>query len=578
MERVTVFVSDPSATSGRSSRKGGNGFRVVKNGWTVHVVIALLLWPAAIVSGVLVSWDKELEESLLVNSLRVVNIVSTLLAMAHASTVVSRPLTLMLTSNNSTFLCRSHIRMLSSCLIYIATSSAYWFAAYIPIVCEGKDMTLDISSVLGNYNLNVCYMMSRFFATQMIFVSAGACIQLVAVFLFAYIYATVRNETWEQLVDVERLVSFHPALGAVIDNESCRDMRKFSKYWMKMSDQEIVDAIPVKALKVMMPMLNDMDTSGDGRISCEELHDFAKNNGMMDMEKISELWYILSDHNTNRFVTRSGMERVLYDVAFCRRRVAQVTYMDGLIIGWALSYVGLITYGICFVFVFKIWGYDSFGTGVDLFKTFILVATYSLSMVKGNISFILTMIAERPYDLGDVLLLDTDQMNGSGSGAGVGSNVYSVVRVTPTYTTLQGPVRLQIPNSLLSIKKPVRNISKGKMGDSLGIRFSLVRSGNDLALKVRDAVQGYADDHPDQIDGTREESIRVVWTDIDGSVGSQSLRLEVFWTYVPVIRDLSRVKWMMTHIRNSVADCISDAVKDDAMMSLTATGGAYNEK
>lgn len=244
---------------------------------------------------------------------------------------------------------------------------------------------------------------------------------------------------------------------------------------------------------------------------------------------------------------------------------------DKQVVGGAMHFLEAIAYSACAVVALNIWGYQAFGEGVDLLKVYLGVLTYTLNTASDSIRFLVTMIVNRPYNLGDILILDADQISGGGGApvGGVGSDLYLVDRINTGYTTFDGSRFLQVPNAMVVRGKSVRNASVAPYSDSMAIEVPICAEDGLLA-RVAELVSEYARSAPYQIDP--RSSIRCVWGSVDGATKT----IHVHWKYAPVFYDVSTAKAMMCGVRNYVVSNVWKELSDSGIVFQTASGGAFN--
>lgn len=522
----------------------------------MHVATAAVLLPTAIATGVLAvkatanNWNQ-----VTIDALSAVHIVYINLAFAHASILFCTWAARLLTWRSAAFLYRRYVRNIGACMLHLAASLVYWFAAFRPHICASEFPT----------NGPMCATVTDIYNSHILFVVATAVMQCFALLLSGYTYITHRHHNWERMYALEDLFGFHPSL---VDGETCRDVPRFCRHWAGKASEDIIEEIPGRASRILRAMVADMDVAANGSINLAEFSAFAESNGMTDADSIAAAWKILSDPRT-ALIGERGIQHALYDLSFCRRRLALLLLTDTRVMAWAMRYVSIVVYGACAVVALNLWGYDSFSPGVDLFKTYLLIVTYVLNANAASIRFLVTMVIHRPYNIGDILRLDTDQVAGAGSTGGVGKDLYQVTKITLGYTSLQGSGLLQIPNPLLVLSKPVRNLSTRKMNDSVQLRFQLSTSDSIVDV-VKAAIMDHARDSPYEIDPA--SAPRCTWSDVT----SEYKELQCHWTYAPDICDTSMAARVMFNVRNAVIHRIWRRLKEDAFVMMSSSGGAFN--
>lgn len=518
----------------------------------MHIVTASVLWPTAIVTGVMAvksiddEWSPYSQDTL-----STVHLVFLNLSIAHFSALFSIMIAKALTNHSASFLYRCYVSRLCLCVLHLVMSITYWFAMFQPRLCT------QLSS-------NMCSTLANVYSSHLVYVISAMVLQCFALMLSAYTYITHRHHNWQYMYELEDVLSFHSTL---IDGETCRDVQRFCNYWYNKTSREITDEIPSRAKNILRAMVVDMDTSDDGSINRTEFDTFARKNGVTDT--IDTAWKLLSDPKTGT-ISENGIRHALYNLSFCRKRLAMLLYTDKIVVSWAMRVLDLIVYGGCTVVAIDLWGYpDAFGNGIDLLKTYLFIVTYALNASVMSIRFLITMIIHRPYNIGDVIRLDADQIAGAGSTGGIGSDIYQVCKITLGYTSVEGSSLLQIPNSLLVLSKPVRNLSKTKMNDSVRIRFPIT-TDDSIIEEVTSAIAQYAADKPYEVDTSIQA--KCVWI-----VATDSHKdLQCHWTYAIDVCDTGTAKYLMFNVRNAVIHRIWRRLREDTLVLMSSQGGAFN--
>lgn len=241
----------------------------------MHVATAAVLLPVSIVTGVLAvraterSWNQ-----VSTDALSTVHIVFINLAFAHTSILCSIWVARTLTRRSAAFLYRCYVRGVGACLLHLAASIAYWFAAFRPRLCAASFPSNDA----------MCATVTDVYASHIVFVVATALMQCSALLLSAYTYIMHRHHNWERMYALEHLFGFHPTL---VDGETCRDVPRFCNYWINKKSSTIVEELPDRASSVLKAMVNDMDVTDNGSIDLTEFSAFAECHGMTESESIA---------------------------------------------------------------------------------------------------------------------------------------------------------------------------------------------------------------------------------------------------------------------------------------------------
>lgn len=511
----------------------------------MHALTAAALWPCTIVTGV---YGSRASDQIVRDVLQSVHIVAFNLTVFQSCAVASLYLSRVMTHSNVTFLYRSYVQGLLAVVMSMSVSMAYWFAAFHPHICESE---------------GVCDVLSGVYYSYLVFLGAAGLLQCIALLLFAYTYITYRYKNWDRMQELESLFEFHPALS---DGESCRDVPKFINHWTRLTSSDIIGKLRDRSAEVMDAITQDLDTDRDGVVSMREFVKFAASHNLVDPVKVERLWQILSAPSLTA-ITRAGVESALYDLSFYRQRLALLLLTDSKVVRWAMMYLSALFFSCSGVIAMTILGYDTFGSGLDLFKVYLAIVTYSITKMSSSISFIDTMIRSRPFNLGDILLLDASQTGVDTRG--VGSNFFQVTGITPRYTTVSGCFPVQLPNSVVT-SRSIRNVSNSPMNDAIFIDVPLCTS-DDLLARVNRALFEYALQHPYEIE-CKSLARNLVW----GRVCNKHKTLEAYWTYSQIVQDCSYAKAMMFKVRNAVVQTIWKEVREDLLVGMSAQGGAFN--
>lgn len=515
----------------------------------MHVATAFTLWPAAIVTGVLASQLDDPEHAVL-DALRTVHAVLIHVSFAHTSIIIGAGGAYLLTRNNAGFLYRRYVRRLFASLLNVTASLAYWYAAFLPRLCDDGS--------------GLCSVLNDVYNSYLVFAVATVVLQCIALLLFGYTYISKRYMSWERMQEIEHMFRFHPSL---VEGEPCTDVQRFCRYWMQRPSKDVIAELPARSVSVMRAITRDLDENHNGVVSMQEFVRFAAINDIIEVDEVEQMWNILSAPSYET-ITLTGIENALYDISFHRRRLAMLLLTDSKVIKWAMRFLEGVTYSGCAVVAFDLWGYTAFGPGIDLLKVYLVILTYTLDKLSNSIRFIVTMIVNRPFNIGDVLILDPSQ---SGTELGsVGSKFFQVARISPGITVLSGSFPMQVANHILT-SRAVRNVSTVPMNDCVCIEVPLCTS-DDFIDRVHAVLKDYALKHPYHIDARSLRHDGHVWA----RVTHASKQLECHWTYAPIIHDRSFANSMMFQVRNAILTAVWQEIREDALVAASAGGGAFN--
>jgi len=259
-------------------------------------------------------------------------------------------------------------------------------------------------------------------------------------------------------------------------------------------------------------------------------------------------------------LTCKGLQAMLYDLFFRRKELIHSIYTDHHVVCLLARVAMAVLLPASFIAVSRIFGYrNAFGSGVDLFKTYLLAASYVLTAFKDNVAFILSMLfADRPFNLGDVLQFE-------------GGNTYKVRRVTLSHVYLDGPHHLSAPVSSFSSTSTV-NLSKHGITDSLRIAVPLCAKESEINRdKVFAILRSYQAANERDI---QKASLRCGWADV--SVDGATKVMQCNWRYNFRVFDRSRLNWARTDIRHHIVRCLSEDLAGASFRVHVAGGGGYN--
>lgn len=376
-----------------------------------------------------------------------------------------------------------------------------------------------------------------------------------------------------------------------------RNVRTFLETWMAKNDEDVSGHLQRKARRIFDRVLCDSKTSqydddcgdetadnmeevSDGvdnragaRRSCREndaisFARFAKfvekHRGVGRDEEVRNMWDTLTKHEEKKkkdgggvMMTREGLEDMLYDLFFRRKELIHSIFTDHNVITYLANVAIVLQAPASFIAVARIWGYqNSFGNGVDLFKTYVLSASYILTSFKDNIAFMVSMITRRPFNVGDVLQLN--------------DNTYKVRRFSLTHLYMDGPHYISVPNTIFSSDVTI-NLTKQGITDSLQINVPL---STDPRRINRDRI--YAIMHAYQAANRRDidrSSIRCGWSEAaDGA----TKMMQINWRYKFRIFDRSRLNWARANVRDHIMTSLEPDMREAYFAVNVAGGGGFN--
>ena len=402
--------------------------------------------------------------------------------------------------------------------------------------------------------------MDKVFRSMLAFAVVFFVLQVFSVGSFLWTFETKRRKTWNRITLIEGSLFVHDrvkeALEAqndvLLDTTSAWDIKSFLDYWMHRRDDDIIRALPEKSESVMSALKSEM--SGDDRDRIIYRQDFDAYCAHKRVPDAQTTWDTLTLEGTYDCISRDGVEDVLYELFFRRKQLAYAIHSDLAIGNTIYAYASFTLYPGCFIVVAKIFEYrDAFGEGIDLFKTYAVIVSYIYSRLMTNLQFLLLMLVERPFNIGDVIEID--------------GFTYSVEGFTTSHTSLVGSTKLTVSNQRL-ISDKVVNLTRHKVQDFFDIVFPLscAYEAQDMLESMRRYGEIYQRD-------VYDSSIRCEWVRVDAS----GKTLRCVWRYKFTVMDRSRLLATRTRVANHlVASCEGNLARVNIADQL-ASGGGLND-
>ena len=391
-------------------------------------------------------------------------------------------------------------------------------------------------------------------------------LQSVAVALFTYVFFTHRRSVWSALTTDDATLLSHPSLTRAF---ACLDIAsgltldaglgQFLRRWVDTSDAAITGALP-RQTELLYGALRSLVRPRDGSMITRD--EFTRLVASQSPRRaadqgVESLWRRLSTgcHETaGAAITRASVERMLYEIAFRRKRFAHQVLTDHMCVSWVMWDLGLLLYPFGALVIAQLWGYtDVFGEGFDMFKTYVLAVSFISAQLRERVMFMVTMTVRRPYDIGDVLLVD--------------GLPFRVHNFTPSHTYVVGNTARSLHNSVL-IKDTVINLTRAPTADEVRLALPITAS-NECARRARRALEDFACAKPDVVDAA---SVRVGWAGVEEGVKL----LACAWRYSFEVHDVVRYN----STRTLVADHVVQALERDVALAglgfVAAQGGAFN--
>jgi hypothetical protein len=484
------------------------------------------------------------------SNFKIINIVGGSVGIVHVSYFLGRLLyEAIYKATNVVFLFRTPLLT----LLVVSPSAAgvytYQRAVYKHMMC--------------NYGQNFCdhdppnrVTVMQTFDVILLFSMVFCILQLLYVAMFLWTFLKYRLDSWLKIQDIENSLFVNGKLEN--EFEARKTLRRtyqvidFVESWMDKDDSLILRELPAKTRSVMWTLIDNMDTDRKDSISRSEFDRFALANNVRD---VSGLWSTLTSGFLYESICYDSVEDLLYDLFFQRKQMSCMIHTDLQLLTSMVTYISMVLYPGCGVIASKIVGYqDAFGDGIDLFKTYIVIISFLSSRIMGSLQYLWLMIQHRPYNIGDVMMVD--------------NHTYKVISFNTTHTFLLGSTAATITNDKL-LEGKVVNLSKERVSDSFEIKLPLnsTYNGEDMSIAIRAHMNAYPRD-------VLEDSIRIGWVGVEGD--GKILRCN--WRYKFKVLDRSRLNTVRTRIIDCLGQhCNDNVIRSSVALCVASGGGANND-
>lgn len=393
-----------------------------------------------------------------------------------------------------------------------------------------------------------CTLIDQFYRSGLVLFSITCGSYLAINFFYIYTFITRRLQTWKEIATFSYLFKFSNEL--LDDFEILLDktnyLSTFIKSWLNRNTNEMKETCKLKSHNAYMHMISRLNRT-EGPINYSECRYVLLEMGCKEND-VHAIWKLLSldtiiDQNTIYF----NLWRIYRE----RRLFAAMNHTDKIVVKWLVIFGAMFLYGLGAVFIIDIFDYEeAFGSGVDVFKIYLLAATYLVGMFKEQINFMILMVYTRPYNIHDILEYD---------GA-----IWEVIDIKLTETVLQGPHYYTISNSLL-FSNGIRNFTRGVVKDSYTINVPY--SFHDAEQRITNIMTNYLTQNNDSISGFRIDCNRL---------SPECVTVQINWQYTYEIYSVSS----RNAIRKSIYDYIYRTLERDLeklwLEFLIVNGGGYN--
>jgi len=457
--------------------------------------------------------------------------------------------TMAMSCTNFVFLMQAHLRLAVGVPMFVAGAFVYEHLAYTAFFC-GHNAAFCAHAPAHLWTLAGVYKSLLAVGTVLVLMHTAY------VGLLMWTFVMRRLDTWHRIAATEECLMVTPEIQAAFESRSIvrrtHDIRDFLHRWSARSDDAIIEELPARAACVMRVLAKEgMDEDGDHRITRAEFDAFAERHSVVERDR---LWRVLSSSGAHDCLTRESIEDLLYELYFDRKHLANAILSDHQVFRLLVLYLSATLYPAVAIVVSKIFGYDNaFGQGIDLFKTYAVIASYIYGTMAEDVKFLLLMVKRRPFNRGDVLELD--------------GQTYDVVSFDASHAELVGSTSNTVRTSKL-LDSSTLNLSANGFSDSFDVTVPLNATYDQEDLLG--AIRRYMKANPREV---RHGSVRCGWVGID----ADGKRLRVNWRYRFRILDRSRLNMARTRLLNALVMGCNREVTRACFVAQVANGGGLND-
>lgn len=512
----------------------------------------------------------------------VINVVGGTLGVAQAAYAVSGAVYRMymaMAFTNFVFLMQPHFRLAIGMPIFAAAAIVYQQLAYTRMFCA------HAGGAFCAHAPRHLWAMSGVYKSVVVVGAVLTAMHAAYVALFTWTFMARRLQVWKRIAESEDALMLTPEMEEAFEAKRIvrrtYDIRHFLRIWSLRSDDDIGADLPRRANRVWRVLAHGssaaarvsleiaaaaeqsspgtstgsgMDADGDGSITRQEFNAFVEERGVLSTEARDHVWDVLSCGGEHECLTRDSIEDLLCDLFQDRKRLANAILSDHQVFRQLVLYLSITLYPGCAIVIAKIFGYaNAFGSGIDLFKTYSVIAAYLYGRVADDVKFLMLMLTRRPFDLGDVLQVD--------------GHTYDVVSFDSSHTVLVGATSNTVTNSVL-LEVGTLNLSTYGFSDAFDLTVPLNASFDEANLMS--VMQAYMRASPREI---APGSVRTGCVGVDAG----GRRLRCHWKYRFRILSRSRLNASRTRVQNALARGCEREVRHAWFVIQMAGGGGLND-
>lgn len=509
------------------------------------------------------------------NAYKVLSVAGGTIAAAHMALFVEKAMFLFFAQIGGVlFVFHSLIKGTAFVIWFMGLAYVYQYLTYFVFFCHHNEESCEHPP--WEY-----WVIRNLFYSLLILAAPFLAIQLCRIIALALVFSNSRERTLRDVVELEsKLKAFRTDMDCTFSEQvvdKYRDVYKFMRVWMSQNDEDVSDRLEKKATRILK-FLNGLSES-DPPVHSATFDTFAKTlraqGEIVCDARIREVWNALTqyenhciddnndtecpgDASNGEVLTSKGLQDFLYELFFRRKELIHSIYTDHYAITFLARFAACFLYPATFIAISRVFGYqNAFGTGVDLFKVYLLAASYLLGGFRDSVMFMLSMLTDRPFNIGDILQIDGD--------------TYKVRRFNVTHFFLDGPHYISVPINRFSSENTI-NLSKHGITDSIRISVPL---NADPSVINRERIFEIMYDYQSKNDrDVSRDSLRCGWAGVEDGYKV----MQCNWRYNFRIFDRSRLNWARADFRQYIVQRLEKDVGRAFLDIHIAGGGGYNDK
>lgn len=366
---------------------------------------------------------------------------------------------------------------------------------------------------------------SHLFDSLVVFSSIYCFLELCITVVKMYIYTNLSN-AWNKIKRYQQIVG-------LLQQAEQKNIRRLIEDWKQLRDDDVSHMFD-----------QEVDNMMSKELTPEEAQIFNSYKYTPEIETLSHL----------------TIKRFLYDLHFQKKRFVNYLITNEILFKTAKLYAYTFLIPAGFIAVTRIFGYqNAFGEGVDLFKTYMLLTGFLINNMKSKIDTLTGMLVHRPFNIGDMLLVEDD--------------IYRVKDLSMSKIWLQGSTCLFMPaDSLLS--NNIVNMSGKDMTESLDFHIPNTLE-EDARFFLREIFLAYHKTYPyDIIYDEKNQDLRIGYFSNDSS----SKIMKCHWKYQFALLDRSHYKKISTRIRNFLIENYQHKISKTVLYKAMIEGGGLNNQ